>query len=87
MQDASTIEIEVIFFARARDLAGGSSATMTLPSGTTVAAAAADIEKKFPGLGAILGSCRFALNEEFAAGSDLVPDRSVLAVIPPVSGG
>ena len=82
-----TIEVEVLFFARARDLAGKAKARMALPLGATVAEAVRQLEKEFPGLGRQVRSCRIAVNEEFAREEDPVPDQSVLAVIPPVSGG
>jgi sulfur-carrier protein len=82
-----TIEVEVLFFARARELAGKARARLALPAGATVAEAALRLEKEFPGLGAQVRSCRLALNEEFARDGDVIADRSVLAVIPPVSGG
>ena len=81
------IEVEVLFFARARDLAGKAKARLALPAGATVAEAARRIEEEFPGLGAQVRNCRIAVNEEFARAEDPVADRSVLAVIPPVSGG
>jgi molybdopterin converting factor subunit 1 len=84
---AGAIEVEVLFFARARDLAGTARARLELPAGATVAEAVRRLEEEFPGLGAQVRSCRIAVNEEFARGGDPVSDRSVLAVIPPVSGG
>jgi molybdopterin converting factor subunit 1 len=81
------IEVEVLFFARARELAGHAGAKLALPSGATVAGAAAKIAESFPALGAMLKSCRFAVNEELARDDETVPDHAVLAVIPPVSGG
>jgi len=77
----------VLFFARARELAGQSRAQLLLPGGATVDAAVTELARSFPGLARFLPNCRFAVNEEFAAGKDRLPERCVLAVIPPVSGG
>ena len=87
MTAPEAIEVEVLFFARARELSGLHSARIELPAGATVAAAAKELARRFPRLAAGLPSCRFAVNEEFASDAAPVPDGSVLAVIPPVSGG
>ena len=84
---SETLEVEVLFFARARELAGRTRATLRLAPGATVADAARRLEEEYPGLAGRLGSCRFALDEEFAPPDAPVRGRSVLAVIPPVSGG
>jgi len=81
------MEIEVLFFARAREIAGSRRAVLPLRKGATVEVAVAQIAERFPGLADLLPSCRFAVNEEFASGNDRLPEKSTLAVIPPVSGG
>ena len=81
------LEVEVRFFARARELAGSANATLSLPAGATVEAAVQRLAVEFPRLGPFLKSCRVALNEEFAGGAEPLAEGSVLAVIPPVSGG
>jgi molybdopterin synthase catalytic subunit len=81
------IEVEVLFFARARELTGTSDLKLTLPPGATVRTAAQSLNEKFPALEDFLRCCRLALNEEFTTGDEPVPENSVLAVIPPVSGG
>jgi molybdopterin converting factor subunit 1 len=85
--EPETIEVEVLFFARARELAGRASARVRLPAGSSVESAVRRIGEEFPGLGPYLGACRVALDEAFASGREEVRERSVLAVIPPVSGG
>lgn len=84
---APMIEVEVLFFARARELTGNPQLRLQLPQGATVSTAAHRLEEMFPGLGQYFKCCRLALNEEFASGDALIRDKSVLAVIPPVSGG
>ncbi len=81
------IEVEILFFAHAKDLAGSACARLTLPAGATVATAATELAGRFPRLGGLLKTCRFAVNEEFARGGDAIPDRAMIAVLPPVSGG
>ena len=81
------IEVEVLFFARARELAGVPSSRLELPPGSTVALASGRLAERFPQLRGLLERCRFALDEEFARLEDSIGERSTLAVIPPVSGG
>ena len=85
--EPDTVEVEVLFFARARELAGRANARIRLPAGSSVETAVRRIGEEFPGLGPYLGACRVALDEAFASGGEKVRERSVLAVIPPVSGG
>ena len=79
--------IQVVFFARAREIAGRGSIALSLPPEATVAVAAERLKGLFPGLGDILGASRFALDEELASQDQLVSGHAVLSVIPPVSGG
>jgi molybdopterin converting factor subunit 1 len=81
------IEIEVLFFARAREIAGSRRAVVALREGATVDVAVAQIAENYPQLADVLPNCRFAVNEEFANGSHRLEEKSTLAVIPPVSGG
>lgn len=86
-REAPMIEVEVLFFARAKELAGAPRARLALPLGSTVETAARRLGEAFPGLAGALSACRFAVNEEFASSGEAVPDGATLAVIPPVSGG
>jgi molybdopterin converting factor subunit 1 len=85
--DGAMVDVEVLFFARARELAGRPQARLSVPEGATVDAAVRRIAEEFPALAAYLGVCRVALDEEFASGTERIGARSVLAVLPPVSGG
>ncbi|MCZ6795325.1 MAG: molybdopterin converting factor subunit 1 [Planctomycetota bacterium] len=81
------IEVNVLFFARAHELAGTSRDTMVLRRGATVAEAQDALGRKFPRLAGLLERSRIAVDEEFASPSRTIDDGAVLAVIPPVSGG
>jgi molybdopterin converting factor subunit 1 len=87
LMEPDAVEVEVLFFARARELAGRPSARLRLPPGSSVEMALRRIGEEFPGLGPYLGACRVALDETLASGKEEVHAGSVLAVIPPVSGG
>jgi molybdopterin synthase catalytic subunit len=45
------------------------------------------LASRHPRLARLLPRCRIAVDEEFAADEDAIPDGAELAVIPPVSGG
>lgn len=77
----------MLFFARAKELAGVASSRLHLPDTSTVSMVTAALKNAFPGLATCLPVCRLAVNEEFRDAHDPVPDGSVIAVIPPVSGG
>ncbi len=81
------MEIEVLFFARLRELTGTGTTTLQLPADATVAEALDRIAATYPALGDHLTTCRAALNEEFTTRDAIIPENGVLAVIPPVSGG
>lgn len=92
----SEVSVRVLFFARARELAGVSSATVEVPTGTLPAAAFSDVViPRYPGLGPLAAYCALAVNLEYVSGgpadSDLqcapLADGDELAVIPPISGG
>lgn len=81
------MEVEILFFARLRELAGTNSTTLQVPTRASVAEALDVIASTYPDLGDYLTCCRTAVNEEFAPPDAIIPEHGVLAIIPPVSGG
>ena len=81
------MEVEILFFARLRELAGTKSTTLQVASRATVSEALETIASTYPDLREYLSRCRTALNEEFATLDAIIPENGVLAIIPPVSGG
>jgi molybdopterin synthase catalytic subunit len=81
------MRITVKLFAILRDQAGASEAAVDLPAGATVAAAAAEIARRFPPLAAAIPKIAFAVNQEYAPSSRPLRDGDELAMIPAVSGG
>ena len=82
------MQIEVLFFAIARDRAGTGEAQVTLPHGATLEDAKRLIIKDFPALQAILPYVRFAVNEAFVTDLSVqLTDGATVAIIPPVAGG
>jgi molybdopterin converting factor subunit 1 len=79
--------VQILLFARARDLAESDMLTVDLPEGATVADLRRRVAETYPALGEFLPRYAIAVAEEFAANeTKLLPDAPV-AVIPPVSGG
>ena len=79
--------VTVHLFAVLRDRAGVGSCELPLPDGATVAAAAAALAERFPGLGGAVPRVAYAVNREYAATTTVLHDGDELALIPPVSGG
>ncbi len=78
--------VTVLLFAIAREAAGTGEVELPEPP-ATVAALRALLAARHPGLARVLARCRLAVNQEFAADGDPIPDGAEVAVIPPVSGG
>ncbi len=92
MED-SLVEVEVLFFAKARELASTSRARVKLPTHLTGSQCQAALEDAFPGLRALRGGYVLAVNEEYVDRAEHETDQlrlkhaDEIAVIPPISGG
>ena len=82
------MELEVLFFAAARERVGASEACVTLPEGATVAELLDQLVAEHAALGPLLPYLRVAVDEDFVADlSTRLAAGQVVALIPPVSGG
>ena len=81
------IAVRVRLFARLREQAGKETATLELPTGSTVADVYDALRREHPALEADRKAVRAALNQEFKDWSAEVADGDEVAFIPPVSGG
>jgi molybdopterin converting factor subunit 1 len=79
--------MRVLFFARARDLAGVAAINITMPAGTTVGDLRRRLTADYPRLAGLLPDCAIAVDEEFADDDRGVSADAEIAVLPPVSGG
>ena len=81
------MEVEIRYFAAAREATGVAAERLPLPAGSTVAAARDALLARHPALAGPLPTLRFALDEAFAGPETALHDGAVLALIPPVGGG
>ena len=81
------MNVRVLLFARAKDLAGSASLVLELPDGATVAVLRRTLAGKFPRLGEFLPRCAVAVGGEVASDETLLVENAEAALLPPVSGG
>lgn len=79
--------VRVQLFALARERAGTGSLEMELADEASVGQLRAALAQTCPPLAELLPHVRFAVNNEYAADSQLIPTAAEVAIIPPVSGG
>lgn len=79
--------VKVLAFGIAKDIVGGTSAEINMPSGkTSVAALKTALMEKYPAF-SDLKSLAIAVNEEYANDQTLIQATDEVVLIPPVSGG
>jgi molybdopterin converting factor subunit 1 len=82
------MRVRVLFFARAREVAGLSAAELHLDAGASTENLLQLLTAQYPGLDSVLRSCVLALNQEYLQGGpQALKDGDEVAVIPPLSGG
>ena len=84
---APSVKIEVQFFSRLRDLAGGVRTELDLPAGATVGDALARIFADHPAMKSWDASLLLAVGLDFAGRGQELHDGESLSVMPPVQGG
>ena len=80
-------QVKVLLFAGARDAFGSTEVLTRIPLEGTAADLVRHLEDAYPTTVAFLKTCRVAVNQEFAAPDQIIPDGAEVALIPPVSGG
>ena len=81
------INVRVLFFGAARDIAGHNEVELALVGPTDAADAFAQLLKLYPELRRFGRSLLFAVNQEYSPPGRQVQDGDELALFPPVSGG
>lgn len=82
------MNVTLLYFAGVRDALGTSEEKVALPADVgTIDALRAWLVRAHPVLEERMAYVRLARNERFAAGSDVIAEGDVIALIPPVAGG
>jgi molybdopterin converting factor subunit 1 len=81
------MNINVRFFALARDLAQIGAMNLSIPDGATVGKAVSQIVERYSSLSKIEPRLATAVNQEYVSRETVLNDGDELALIPPVSGG
>jgi molybdopterin converting factor subunit 1 len=82
------VTLTVLYFAKARDLAGVSEETIEVADSiATLSEFLALLSQRRPGLAGNLERMRVARNESFAELHERPESGDVIALIPPVAGG
>lgn len=81
------MNVTVLLFASVADRAGTRRLELPHRDGDTVGDIRDRLVERFPQLAASVPTLMYAIDEEYARESDVVPAGATLAVIPPVSGG
>lgn len=80
-------KVKILFFATLRDYVGAKSVEMEIPFGITVGGLTNILKATYPRLEKAKDSMMAAINREFAADDQIIPQEAEIAFFPPVSGG
>jgi molybdopterin converting factor subunit 1 len=80
-------KVKIFFFANLRDYIGSKSVEIEIPIGITVSGLIDLLVLKFPNLEKVRDSMMVAVNREYAANEQVIPQGGEIAFFPPVSGG
>jgi molybdopterin converting factor subunit 1 len=80
-------KVKVLFFATLRDYVGSKSVELEIPFGTTVDELTDLLVVTYPSLEKVKDSMMVAINREYTADEQVIPEGAEIAFFPPVSGG
>ncbi len=80
-------KVKVLFFANLRDYVGAKSVEFEIPFGITVDGLTDLLVATYPRLEKVKDSMMAAINREYAADEQVIPEGAEIAFFPPVSGG
>ena len=81
------MQVQVLFFAQARERAGCASRALDLPAGSRVRDALEAVVAAHPALEPLRPHLAVAVNGALARPDDAIAEGAELALLPPVSGG
>lgn len=81
------MQVNVLYFATLRDLAGAKQEQLTLPEAATVADLKAALAQRSQRLAQAMDSVLISINREFAFPEERLSEGDEIGVFPPVSGG
>ena len=81
------IRVKVLYFGQAREAAGSSGETVTLPARASVGELVREAAATHKSMGKLSGSMKVAVNEEIAEEGQELRDGDTVAFLPPVAGG
>lgn len=81
------MQVQVLFFAMARERAGTAARSLDLPAGSHVRDALDALVAAHPALAPMRAHLAIAVNGTLARAGDALPEGAELALLPPVSGG
>ena len=79
--------LKILLFAGLKDALGVRAVELEIPERSTVADLKNILIERYPRVTPWKESLKVAVNHEYAADGDPVPDSAEVALIPPVSGG
>jgi molybdopterin converting factor subunit 1 len=79
--------VKILLFATLRDYVGARSLELDVPAGTTVRGLTDQLVQTYPRLEKVKDSMMAAINREYAADEQVIPEKAEIAFFPPVSGG
>jgi molybdopterin converting factor subunit 1 len=80
-------KVKILFFATLRDYVGEKSVEIEIPIGITIGGLTNMLMATYPRLEKVKDSMMAAINREFAADDQIIPQEAEIAFFPPVSGG
>lgn len=81
------MNVRVLLFAAARELAGTAQIELELAEAATIGQLRRRLAEEFPRLGGLLPQVMFAVDAAYARDEDPLRPNCEIACIPPVSGG
>ncbi len=80
-------KVKIMFFATLRDYVGSKSVELEIPLEMTIGGLTDLLASTYPRLEKVRESMMAAINREYAADEQVIPQEAEIAFFPPVSGG